>query len=162
MSPKKGQAIADHLAEHPLPDYEPLKTHFPDEDILCLEEEEKPDERDDAWTMYFDGAANNKGSGVGAILLSPDGAHVSVSKKLAFGSTNNVAQYEACIAGLKEALSLVNLNWNCATFRIVVLTKSSPRTRTFQECQFEERASFGPTCLGSCEWAQEIHDLRFE
>lgn len=93
---KKGQAIADHLAEHPLPDYEPLKTHFPDSDILCLEEAEKPDERDDAWTMYFDGAANNKGSGVGA---SPDGAHVSVSKKLAFGSTNNVAEYEACIAG---------------------------------------------------------------
>lgn len=37
----KGQAIADHLAEHALPEYEPLKTYFPDEDILYFEEPEE-------------------------------------------------------------------------------------------------------------------------
>ncbi|MGV7989072.1 hypothetical protein PJP10_32385, partial [Mycobacterium kansasii] len=66
----KGQALADHLAAHSLLDYQPLKTFFPDEDILFLEEEEGPEA--DELTLYFDGVANAKGSGIGAILYSPD------------------------------------------------------------------------------------------
>ncbi|XP_058070948.1 uncharacterized protein LOC131219985 [Magnolia sinica] len=37
----KGQALAYHLVAHSLPDYQPLKTFFPDEDILLIEEEEE-------------------------------------------------------------------------------------------------------------------------
>ncbi|XP_058100696.1 uncharacterized protein LOC131245334 [Magnolia sinica] len=100
----KGQALADHLATHSLPDYQPLKTFFPDNDILLIEEEEE--RKAGEWTLFFDGAVNSKGSGVGAILYSPEDVPVPISRRLAFQCTNNVAEYEACIAGLREAIIL--------------------------------------------------------
>ncbi|XP_058068754.1 uncharacterized protein LOC131218088 [Magnolia sinica] len=100
----KGQALADHLAAHSLPDYQPLKTFFPDKDILLIEEGK--DKKAEEWTLFFDGAANSKGSRVGAILYSPEDILVPISRRLAFQCTNNVGEYEACIAGLKEAIIL--------------------------------------------------------
>ncbi|XP_058080742.1 uncharacterized protein LOC131228923 [Magnolia sinica] len=100
----KGQALADHLATHSLPNYQPLKTFFPDEDILLIEEEKE--KKAGAWTLFFDGAANSKGSGVGTILYSPDDVPLPISRRLAFQCTNNIAKYEACIIGLKEAIIL--------------------------------------------------------
>ena len=49
---------------------------FPDEDlmvVLQIEEEESPEE--DGWKMYFDGATNALGFGVGVVLISPEGNH---------------------------------------------------------------------------------------
>ncbi|PKI53105.1 hypothetical protein CRG98_026510 [Punica granatum] len=64
-----GQAIADHLAEFPIEDDTPINSDFPDEGILQVDEEEDGT----AWKMYFDGAANSTDSGIGAVLISPDG-----------------------------------------------------------------------------------------
>ncbi|XP_058070988.1 uncharacterized protein LOC131220027 [Magnolia sinica] len=100
----KGQTLADHLAVHSLPDYQPLKTFLPDEDILMIEEEEE--RKVGEWTLFFDGATNSKGSGVGAILYSPNDVPIPISRRLAFQCTNNVAKYEACIAGLRDAIIL--------------------------------------------------------
>ncbi|XP_058068268.1 uncharacterized protein LOC131217370 [Magnolia sinica] len=99
----KGQALADHLAAHSLPDYQPLKTFFPDEDILFLEGEGA---EADEWTLYFDGATNAKGSEIEAILYSSDDIPIPVSRRLSLGCTNNIVEYKACIAGLKEAIIL--------------------------------------------------------
>ncbi|XP_031398473.1 uncharacterized protein LOC116209049 [Punica granatum] len=97
----KGQAIANHLAEFPIDDDTPINTDFPDEGILQVDEEkEKP-----TWKMYFDGAVNSVGSGVGAVLISPDGRHYPVAAKVDFSCTNNVAEYEACILGLQAAIN---------------------------------------------------------
>ncbi|XP_031393674.1 uncharacterized protein LOC116205269 [Punica granatum] len=96
----KGQAIADHLAEFPINDDTPINADFPDEGILRVD-----DEKDEpTWKMYFDGAVNSTGSGVGAVLISPDRRHYSVAAKVDFSCTNNVAEYEACILGLREAI----------------------------------------------------------
>ena len=54
--------------------------------------------------MYFDGASNALGHGVGAILVSPDGNHYPATAKLDFYCTNNIAEYEACILGLQIAI----------------------------------------------------------
>ncbi|XP_031392228.1 uncharacterized protein LOC116204285 [Punica granatum] len=54
--------------------------------------------------MYFDGAVNSTGSGIGAILIFPDGRYYSVAAKVNFSCTNNVAEYEACILGLQAAI----------------------------------------------------------
>ena len=35
----KGQAVADHLVDLPLPEYQPLQMQFPDEDILFAMED---------------------------------------------------------------------------------------------------------------------------
>ncbi|XP_070026703.1 uncharacterized protein [Nicotiana sylvestris] len=56
--------------------------------------------------MFFDGAANFKGVGIGAVLVSETGQHYLVSTKLRFSCTNNMAEYEACILGLKMAIDM--------------------------------------------------------
>ena len=60
----------------------------------------------ESWKMYFDGATNQNGSGIGGLLTSPKGAHISYSTRLNFPTTNNATEYEACIMGLQIALSL--------------------------------------------------------
>ncbi|PKI75685.1 hypothetical protein CRG98_003945 [Punica granatum] len=55
-------------------------------------------------TMYFDGAVNSTGSGIGVVLISPDGRHYPIIAKVNFPCTNNVAEYEACIIGLQAAI----------------------------------------------------------
>ncbi|PKI75892.1 hypothetical protein CRG98_003726 [Punica granatum] len=96
----KGQAIADHLAEFPIEDNTPIDPNFPDEGILQVDDEgEKPE-----WKMYFDGAVNSTGSGIGAVLISLDGRYYPVAAKIDFPCTNNVAEYEACILGLQAAI----------------------------------------------------------
>ncbi|XP_031378345.1 uncharacterized protein LOC116193740 [Punica granatum] len=96
----KEQAIADHLAEFSIDDDTPINTDFPDEGILQIDEaKEEP-----TWKMYFDRAINSVGSGVGAVLISPDGRHYPVTAKVDFSCTNNVAEYEACILDLQAAI----------------------------------------------------------
>ncbi|XP_074277219.1 uncharacterized protein LOC141600863 [Silene latifolia] len=46
------------------------------------------------------------GYGVGILLISPTGEHVPVSIKLDFNVTNNGAEYEAYLLGLRSALDL--------------------------------------------------------
>uniref|UniRef100_A0A2N9GR80 Uncharacterized protein n=1 Tax=Fagus sylvatica TaxID=28930 RepID=A0A2N9GR80_FAGSY len=58
------------------------------------------------WKMYFDGASNRHGSGIGILLVSPTDSHIPISIKLQFSTTNNMAEYEACILGLEAAISL--------------------------------------------------------
>ena len=78
---------------------------FPDEDlmaILQIDEEKTPEE--DGWKMYFDGASNALGRGVGAVLISLEGNHCSFTAKLCFECTNNVVEYEACVLGLQAVI----------------------------------------------------------
>ena len=60
--------------------------------------------------MYFDGAANHSGYGIGVLLISPHGDHIPRSVRLAFSdrypTTNNIVEYEACILGLESTLEL--------------------------------------------------------
>ncbi|XP_070004171.1 uncharacterized protein [Nicotiana sylvestris] len=96
----KAQALADHLAENLVDDeYEPLKTYFPDEEVMCVDEvdrDEKP-----GWKLFFDGASNMKGVGIGVVLISKIGQHYLVTVQLRFYCTNNMVEYEACILGLR-------------------------------------------------------------
>ena len=43
--------------------------------------------------VYVDGAANQKGSSVGLILISPERLVVEKSLRLGFSTTNNEAKY---------------------------------------------------------------------
>ena len=53
--------------------------------------------------MYFDGAVNQYGNGIGVLLITPNGLHVPLAVKLNFEVTNNMAKYKAYIARM-EAL----------------------------------------------------------
>jgi ribonuclease HI len=55
------------------------------------------------WTIFVDGSSNSKGSGAGIILENEEGVLVEVSLELSFQTTNNQAEYEAFLAGLRLA-----------------------------------------------------------
>src|ERR1043165_5017074 len=93
----KGGAIADQLAEFPVED-EVRDQGFPKKEILGIE--------NSVWEMYFDGASNHHGNGIGVVFITPCGEHIPFSVKLDFQCTNNEAEYEACINGLEAALEL--------------------------------------------------------
>ncbi|GAU51919.1 hypothetical protein TSUD_417020 [Trifolium subterraneum] len=58
------------------------------------------------WGLIFDGAVNVNGSGIGAIIVTPKGAHIPFTARLQFDCTNNIAEYEACIISIEEAIDL--------------------------------------------------------
>jgi ribonuclease HI len=53
--------------------------------------------------MFFDGASSSIGAGAGVVFKSPSQETISLSYKLEFEVTNNVAEYEALVLGLKAA-----------------------------------------------------------
>ena len=59
----KGQAMADHLVDFPLPEYQPQQMQFLDEDILfTMEDSEQKDPKDEQqWQLYFNSAVNRRG-----------------------------------------------------------------------------------------------------
>ncbi|XP_069155857.1 uncharacterized protein [Solanum lycopersicum] len=101
----KAQALADHLAENPInEEYEPLKTYFHDEEVSFVGEDISIDYP--GWRLFFDGAVNHQGKGVGAVLVSESGQHYPMAAKLRFNCTNNMAEYEVCILGLKMVVDM--------------------------------------------------------
>ncbi|XP_065631041.1 uncharacterized protein LOC136068176 [Quercus suber] len=53
-----------------------------------------------SWTVYVDGAANQRGSRVGLVLISPEEVIIEKSLRLGFSATNNEAEYEALLMGM--------------------------------------------------------------
>ena len=54
--------------------------------------------------MYFDGSLIKKGAGVGLVFVSPLGVCMRYMVWLHFPSSNNIAEYEALINGLRIAI----------------------------------------------------------
>ena len=94
----KERAIVDHLAHCSPEEAEEIQGDFLDKYIIEVEVE--------SWKMYFDGATNQDGSGIGVLLISPKGTHIPFSSRLNFPATNNATEYQACIMGLQAALRL--------------------------------------------------------
>ena len=51
------------------------------------------------WELYVDGAANQQGSGVRLVLVSPEKITIEKSLRPNFSATNNEAEYEALLRG---------------------------------------------------------------
>ena len=47
--------------------------------------------------MYVDGTANQRGSEVGLVVISPDKIIIEKSLRLGFSATNNETEYEALL-----------------------------------------------------------------
>ncbi|XP_070045312.1 uncharacterized protein [Nicotiana tomentosiformis] len=101
----KGQALADHMAKYPVDGEDiTLKPYFPDEDISFIGEDIV--EAYDGLRMLFNRAANFNGVGIRVVLVLDTGQHYPVSAKLRFSCTNNIAEYKACILGLKLVVDM--------------------------------------------------------
>ena len=93
----KGQVLADLVTEFTEPEMEELPSDGNmDEKLIgtisqyCLP----------TWEVYVDGASNQKGSGVGLVLISPEKVVIEQSLRLDFSTTNNEAKYEALLEGM--------------------------------------------------------------
>ena len=56
------------------------------------------------WAMYFDGSLMKKGADTGLVFASPLGVRMRYMVRLNFPSSNNVAEYEALLNGLRIAI----------------------------------------------------------
>nr|ABA92092.1 retrotransposon protein, putative, Ty3-gypsy subclass [Oryza sativa Japonica Group] len=85
----KSQVLADFVADWTMPD-------------------NKSDNQGDneTWTMAFDGALNSQGAGAGFILTSPFGDQFKHAIHLNFRATNNTAEYEGLLAGIRATAAL--------------------------------------------------------
>nr|ABG22552.1 retrotransposon protein, putative, unclassified, expressed [Oryza sativa Japonica Group] len=84
----KSQVLADFVAEWTpalAPEPEPVKQ---------------------PWVMYSDGSWSHKGAGIAAVLISPSGVPIRYAARLQFDTTNNAAEYEAILLGLRKAKAL--------------------------------------------------------
>ncbi|XP_074323242.1 uncharacterized protein LOC141660177 [Apium graveolens] len=68
--------------------------------------EEKETSDRNSWTLHVDGSATAERSGVGLILSDPGGFTIQQAITFAFRATNNQAEYEALLSGLRLAKSL--------------------------------------------------------
>jgi ribonuclease HI len=97
----KSKALADFTAEWTDP-----FTDEPREVESTLPGEEAPG----LWVMHFDGAFNLPGTGAGAVLTSPSGDKLFYSVQLCFKPkhkvSNNIAEYEGLLAGLRAVNAL--------------------------------------------------------
>lgn len=53
------------------------------------------------WTIFVDESSNSKGSGAGVIIENNKGIVIEVSLGLSFAMTNNTAEFEAFLAGIR-------------------------------------------------------------
>ena len=60
----KGSVVADHLASLPISDNIPIDDDFLNEQFISMTSIA-------GWRLYFDGAANQSGFGIGILLISP-------------------------------------------------------------------------------------------
>ncbi|MCS5023626.1 hypothetical protein L2V44_14130, partial [Staphylococcus aureus] len=55
------------------------------------------------WTIYIDGASSKQACGAGIILEGPEGYQAEYALRFQFKASNNMAEYEALVTGLKLA-----------------------------------------------------------
>ena len=93
----KGQVLADLVAEFAEPPVEILieQRSLEGKSVDVVSTSKPP-----CWKVYVDGAANQNGSGVGLVLISPERVTIEKSLRLGFSATNNEAEYEALLQGM--------------------------------------------------------------
>ena len=78
---RKAQALADFVAE--------MTSH------------NSPAGKEHKWTIFVDGASSSTGSGAGILLENEEGVVIEHSLTLSFLISNNKAEYEALLVGLR-------------------------------------------------------------
>jgi hypothetical protein len=84
----KSQILADFVAEW-------TDTQLPPPQIQA-----------ECWTLYFDGSVMKTGAGAGLLFVSPLEEHMRYAVCLHFPASNNMAEYEALLCGLKIAIEI--------------------------------------------------------
>ncbi|XP_071719207.1 uncharacterized protein [Rutidosis leptorrhynchoides] len=94
----KGHVIADVLVELPSDMIKKGETTITRRD------------EDEVWELYTDGTLSEEGAGIGLLIVSPNGEEITYAIRLKFASSNNEAEYEALLAGLRLGKS-IDVQW---------------------------------------------------
>nr|GEV16690.1 reverse transcriptase domain-containing protein [Tanacetum cinerariifolium] len=62
--------------------------------------------QEEPWTLFTDGSSCVDGSGAGLILTNPEGVEFTYALRFQFTASNNEAEYEALVAGLRIATQM--------------------------------------------------------
>ncbi|XP_020205839.1 uncharacterized protein LOC109791001 [Cajanus cajan] len=89
----------------------------------------------DLLTIHVDGSSNNQGIGAGIILEGPNGLSFEQSLRFAFKASNNQAEYEALLAGLRLAQERMRNTFD------EVQVKHTPREHNERADQLAQLAS---------------------
>ena len=84
----KGQVLVDFVAEF-----------SPKGEMVCQVEHR-------SWKVHVDGASSAKGAGAGVVIITPEGILLEHSFRLGFNASNNEAEYEALLVGLRAVSRL--------------------------------------------------------
>nr|GEZ27333.1 reverse transcriptase domain-containing protein [Tanacetum cinerariifolium] len=97
----KGQILADFIMERP-------------EDGTPDTQMEDREEHPDPWILFTDGSSCMDGFGAGVIIMNSKGMEFTYALRFRFNDTNNEAEYEALIDGLRIAsqIGIQNLQAN--------------------------------------------------
>jgi len=60
----------------------------------------------DHWSMFFDGSVNINGAGAGILFVSPNKDKLRYVLRILFSTSNNIAEYEASLHGIRLAVEL--------------------------------------------------------
>ena len=105
----KGQVLTDFIAEF---------TPKNDGKIIC-NAESRP------WKVFVDGASNAMGAEAGIVIITPEGIRLEHSFRYGFKASNNKAEYQALLAGLRTILHLdekdieIYLDFRLVVYQIV-------------------------------------------
>ncbi|KAL0452984.1 UNVERIFIED_CONTAM: hypothetical protein Slati_1276500 [Sesamum latifolium] len=78
----KAQALADFISE-----------------MAGMSMEDTPS--DQVWLLHVDGSSTTQGSGAGVVITSPQGEDLEFTVKFGFKASNNEAEYEALVIGMR-------------------------------------------------------------
>ena len=84
----KAQALANFIAE------------------FTLTDEENPNHEAERWIIQTDGSSAQRRGGVGIVITSPDEEELKYGVQLKFPATNNEAEYEGILMGLRLGRAL--------------------------------------------------------
>ena len=73
---------------------------------FTLLDEENPNPEVEQWTIQIDGSSAQGKGGVGIVITAPDGEELKYGVQLKFLATNNEAEYEGILIGLRLGRAL--------------------------------------------------------
>ncbi|KAJ8648880.1 hypothetical protein MRB53_001903 [Persea americana] len=104
MAPRsaiKGQVVAGFIDEFT------LKGEFKQGE---KKQEEDGTDTDKEWQLYVDGASNSRDSGTSIVFITLEGTVIESAVTLGFTASNNEAEYETLLSGLRIAREL-GIKW---------------------------------------------------
>ncbi|XP_065632319.1 uncharacterized protein LOC136068725 [Quercus suber] len=118
----KGQVLADLVAEFTEPSVEELEPaqNMDEKSIGMISQQGSL-----FWEVYMDGAVNQKGSGVGLVLISPEMIIIEKLLRLSFTAINNEAEYETLLMGMAMVQRMGRRNGNAHADSLATLATSS-------------------------------------